>query len=580
MATEAEDGAATPVEGSTAPASSGVSTAAAAVAALPFAIEASLCAKVSFATHQGAVPVLRELRVISHRETACEDLQLEVSADPPIFVPRVWKLDRLQPGSSIAVRDRDLQLNAGFLLGLKEAVQARVSFKLWPGDTRSEAVEPLANESCSIDVLAAGEWGGAGSMAELLAMFVQPNDPAIARILKAAAEVLRNAGKPDDLDGYKGQSRTRSYELASAIWSAISALRLTYVLPPASFETQGQKIRLPQLVLEQGLATCLDTALLFAGALEQTGLNAVLILTEGHAFTGVWLQPQEFASLLTEDASALRKRVALQELLLFETTLCTGSNRVGFAKAVAEGNRQIAEDRETQFVLALDLRRARMQRLRPLALPNLAAPGLPDTAPSAISDTEPGLEAAPALPAFDVTDADTPSTPEGRLQRWQRKLLDLTTRNRLLHAPAGASGIPLLCPDPGGLEDELASGKSFRVLAAPHIGKAPSAGTPNCTGTERAKCSMRRMPPRRCAGARYWPCSRSQKLDAQLVELFRKSRLDLAEGGSNTLFLAVGFLNWKKTAGRHARLPGSTAVTARQARTPQRTFRCAPLHAG
>jgi hypothetical protein len=38
------------------------------------------------------------------------------------------------------------------------------------------------------------------------------------------------------------------------------------------------------------------------------------------------------------------------------------------------------------------------------------------------------------------------------------------------------------------------------------------------------------------------------KLDAQLVELFRKSRLDLAEGGSNTLFLAVGFLNWKKNA--------------------------------
>ena len=491
--------------------------------------------------------MLRELRVISHRDIASEDLQLEVFADPPIFVPRVWKLDRLLPGSSIVIRDRDLQLNASFLLGLKEAVQARVSFKLRSGGMRSEAGELLASESYPMEVLAAGEWGGSGSMAELLAMFVQPNDPAVARILKAAAEILRSAGKSDSLDGYEGKSRSRSYELASAIWSAVSTLRLTYVLPPASFETEGQKIRAPQEIVEQGLATCLDTALLFAGALEQTGLNPVLILTEGHAFTGVWLQPQEFASLLTEDASALRKRVALQELLIFETTLCMGSNRTGFAKAIAEGNRQIAEDREAQFVLALDLRRARMQRLRPLALPQVATSGSPGAALPAVSNTEPGLETAPALPAFDVIDIETASTPEGRLQRWQRKLLDLTARNRLLHAPVGASSIPLLCPDPGALEDELASGKSFCILAAPQMEGAAGrdadlhrSRTGEVLDAEYASDAMRR--------GEVLALLQEPKLDAQLIELFRKSRLDLAEGGSNTLFLAVGFLNWKKTA--------------------------------
>jgi hypothetical protein len=38
------------------------------------------------------------------------------------------------------------------------------------------------------------------------------------------------------------------------------------------------------------------------------------------------------------------------------------------------------------------------------------------------------------------------------------------------------------------------------------------------------------------------------KLEAALIELFRKARSDLDEGGANTLFLAIGFLKWKKSA--------------------------------
>ncbi|HTF67814.1 MAG TPA: DUF4011 domain-containing protein, partial [Edaphobacter sp.] len=515
----------------------------------PWSIEASVCPKLSFATHQSAVPVLRELRVANNSKLYLQSLELEISADPAVFVTRTWKLDRIQPGSSTDIRNRDLVLNADFLLSIQEAISARIFVKLWPEGTRGDDTACLAIQSYPIEILAASEWGGASSMAELLAMFVQPNNAAVARILKASAEVLRKAGKPDRLDGYEAKTRARSYELASAIWSAISGLRLTYALPPASFETQGQKVRAPQQIVEQGLATCLDTALLFAATLEQAGLNPIVILTKGHAFTGVWLQPQEFASLITEDASAVRKRVALQELLVFETTLCMQSNGPGFSKAIAEGNRQIAEEREADFVMALDLRRARMQRLRPLAISALSSSGLNSGAISLSSEesTEISLEAAPILPAFDITESEVAATPEGRLQRWQRKLLDLTARNRLLHAPVGTSGIPILCPDPGRLEDELADGKSFRIVAAPQMEGAMGrdaelhkSRTGEVLDSVYASDALAR--------GEVLSLLQEPKLDAQLVELFRKSRLDLAEGGSNTLFLAVGFLNWKKAA--------------------------------
>jgi very-short-patch-repair endonuclease len=512
-------------------------------------IEASVCAKLSFATHQSAVPVLRDLRVTNNSNHSLQNLELEISADPAVFLPRMWTLDQIRPGSSTDIRNRDLVLNAEFLLSIQEAVSARIMLKLWPDSDRGEDTGCIAIQSYPVEILAASEWGGAVSMAELLAMFVQPNNAAVARILKASAEVLRKADKPDRLDGYEAKTRARSYELASAVWSAISGLRLTYALPPASFETQGQKVRAPQQIVEQGLATCLDTALLFAATLEQIGLNPVLILTKGHAFTGVWLQPQEFASLITEDASTVRKRVALQELLLFETTLCMQSSSPAFSKAIAEGNRQIAENHEGDFVMALDLRRARMQRLRPLALPALSHTGSnrDSTFLPAEESAEISLEAAPALPAFDINDSEVAATPEGRLQRWQRKLLDLTARNRLLHAPLGTSGIPILCPDPGQLEDELADGKSFRIVAAPQMEDAMGRDT-ELHQSRTGEVLDSAYASDALARGEVLSLLKEPKLDAQLVELFRKSRLDFAEGGSNTLFLAVGFLNWKKNA--------------------------------
>ena len=83
------------------------------------------------------------------------------------------------------------------------------------------------------------------------------------------------------------------WEIASAIYAAICNLGITYANPPASFEHDGQKIRLPGQILETRIATCLDSAMLFASALEQAGLNTLIAMPKGHAVAGVWLQPEE-----------------------------------------------------------------------------------------------------------------------------------------------------------------------------------------------------------------------------------------------------------------------------------------------
>lgn len=497
-------------------------------------IDAVIAGKIGFASHQNAVPVLRELRITHGGDTALSNLTVELASDPPFLEPKTWRIDHLAPQDALHITERDVNLHAGYLGDLTESLAGHVTLRVMHDG------QALATRSLPIEILARNEWGGAGAMPELLPAFALPNDPAIDHLLKAASEVLRQAGRKDAIDGYTGHSRTRPWELASALWSAVAGLGLSYALPPASFERQGQKVRTPGTILDARVATCLDSALLFAAALEQAGLNPLLILTRGHAFVGLWLQPQEFSQLITDDAAAVRKRIDLKEILVFETTLATQAPVPGFSEAVAVAQRQLTDE---DFVMAVDVHRARMQRIRPMAVSTAAgsAEPAPESAGAALT-----LEAAPALPDFDVELPAHDSTPAGKLALWQRKLLDLTTRNRLLHLPDNARGVRLLCPEPAALEDRLADGKRIRIVALPDLeaGGRDSAlyeaQTRENLQDTYARAALER--------GEVLVAQDKERLQNALIDLYRKARSDLDEGGANTLFLAVGFLKWKKTA--------------------------------
>jgi len=499
-------------------------------------VTASLAPKIGFASHQNAVALLQELTLENPGEDALQNLIVRLSSAPIFLEGKNWKIDVLQPGASIRMTDRNLNLDAAFLADLMESVRGEILIEV----SREEEIPPLFSGRYPVEVLAKNQWGGTGSMPELLPAFCMPNDPAVDKVLKAASDVLRRAGKESGIDGYKSKSRTRTWELASAIWSAISGLGLGYAYPPASFEVEGQKVRTPGAILEGRLATCLDTSMLFASAFEQAGLNPLIILSDGHAFVGLWLQPQEFSQLTTDEAAAVRKRVELQELLVFETTLVTQSPAPSFSAAVEAAKKNLSDE---QFHMAVDIRRARMRKIKPLGL---STPGavVDSTSPTPlVSDS---LEEAPRLPAFDVEISEEPTTADDRVSLWQRKLLDLTARNRLLHLPERSKHVPLVCPDPGALEDLLSAGKTIRISAFPDLEKG---GRDAKLYEQQNREELHHQYAREALQSNEVLSPLPQKkLEAELIDLYRKARTDMDEGGANTLFLALGFLNWKKTA--------------------------------
>jgi hypothetical protein len=270
--------------------------------------------------------------------------------------------------------------------------------------------------------------------------------------------------------------------------------------------------------------------LLFCSALEQIGLNAVVVFTRGHAFAGLWLKPEEFSTTVVDDVTALRKRLKLKELVLFETTLVTQRPAVPFSRAAEVGAEHIAEGKDDTFELAVDIRRARLQRIKPLSSPEAVT-----TRPPAdiVADDRFVLEEAPDLPDDDGGPQDEEATldPKDRLARWQRKLLDLSLRNNLLNFRASKKALKLDAPDPSLLED-LMDGSDPRSQAIHE---------------SRERESLRRQFALEALNRReVFIDLTKEELESRMVELYRNARTTLQEGGANTLFLALGFLTWNR----------------------------------
>nr|WP_256364713.1 DUF4011 domain-containing protein [Chloroherpeton thalassium] len=453
-------------------------------------IHSETAKKLNFACHQNAFALLRDLRIENNDpEKKFDNLLVTLSSNPGFVKPKSWRLDELSPEEVISVKDRDIELNGDFLFNLTDSLRGTLTVVV------RQAGTTIAEKTESVELLAYNEWGGAGYMPELLAAFSMPNDPVVDRVLRDASLILRKAGKPDEIDGYKSGSRQRVWQMASAIYTAICNLELSYALPPASFERDGQKIRLPSQILENRIATCLDSSLLFASVFEQAGLNPVIALPQGHAVVGVWLQPEELTIIVIDEAETLRKRVQLNELLLIETTYVTSSSPPSFSKAIAAAADAVSPDKDDSFDSAIDIRRARSHRITPLGGKGDLAFGQTEEKPE--SRTEAILEEAPVLPDFDdgVEESGLPETPFGRLERWQRKLLDLSARNPLLNYRATKTGLDLICPEPGLLEDLLAGGSRISLHSAPRLA---AKGQDEALHRQRTgKRSRKNMPARR-----------------------------------------------------------------------------------
>ena len=330
----------------------------------------------------------------------------------------------------------------------------------------------------------------------------------------------------------------------AAIYSAIRERDFVYVNPPASFHSRGQRIRLPDQIQHERLATCLDLAVLFAACLEQAA-DPLILIKEGHAWLGCWLdEGASCTSPVDEDGQSLRKRRVIGELTSLEMTLLTQKTAL-LSEAQRIGNEHLNDDKH--FEAAIDVRLARQSGIRPIPSRVDGIFTIPVEAERAGSDATIDMLDVTHVPAPIEVDPNAEPL-NRRLERWKRKLLDISLRNKLINFRPTAKTLRVLGGDLAQLEDTLAAQKGFGFEVNPRFERQndPATGQPL---PERVLASRleSHLKASRERDKLIMLEGDKEKLDSRLTELFRNARTAEEESGVSPLYLALGILEWKET---------------------------------
>lgn len=504
-------------------------------------IDVEADATVGYASIQNAVPVVRSLQLTNHGAEALENVQVLITCNPAFAQGIKLRFDRLGPSESRRISPVDLTPDHAYLAELQESVNATIKVTALTGTNE------LARGAQPVQVLAYDQWAGTRALPELLAAFSMPNNPAVDDLIAKASKLLRSQHNELSMNGYQSKNRDVVWKQISALYSTISAEGLQYAEPPASFGSDGQKIRTPDRIRDRRVATCLDLAMLFASCLEQAGLRPVVLVKDGHAWVGVWLHAACFSDPLIDDVQAVRKRVDSGELLVFETTGVAQhhSHRPSLRIAMEQGHAHLLEEGKFRYVI--DVFRARELQIKPL--PSRVAQ-IKRT--EAEVEVPAAIEPTPSLPPLDpefLTPLDLPAedTPEGRLSKWKSKLLDLTLRNRLLNYKPTKATLQFVAPDLATLEDALAEGAEFRIRPLPGIMEGSDPRMAQVHTNRAGRTPLDDMALEALRNKELLARVHQDALDGNLLAIYTAARTGLEEGGANTLYLAIGLLRWTET---------------------------------
>lgn len=491
---------------------------------------------VNYASQQNFIPVVKEL-LFCNDSTPRKNLTIRIATEPGFAEPVEMRLEAIDAGGEYRLAPLDMKLRPNFLAGLNEKVSGLLRAEVVDGDT------VICAQTEPISLLAHNQWGGLAPLPEILAAFILPNDPAVTTILGRAAEVLREHTGRSALNGYQDRSHKSAWDQVAAIYKAVGELGVRYIVPPASFEKSGQKIRLPSDIIAQRFGTCLDLSLLFSACCEQAGLNPLVMMHEGHAYAGCWLEARTLPDPSSDDIQHIRKLSTDELITAYECTSVTGGSPGTLRDAEMAARPHLQGGKP--FRLALDVRQSRAAGIKPMPILGQRA----DSAQSGLGNQPiPDLGLGDREFAEPLENLPQPPAEAGtRVDKWKSRLLDLSLRNRLLNFRETSSTVCLLSPSPQDVECKLATGRELSLRPKPKImGDEDPRSATVYSQQQHADAKRDHLVEEINAGYLHTHLDEPEH-GRRLTKIFRSARNAIEENGSNTLFAAIGLLEWRET---------------------------------
>lgn len=488
--------------------------------------------EINYALVQSKMDICNWCIVENNSDADMENIQLEIAGEyVETYLSMPFRLDTKQ---RIRIQDIKLQVNTDKLLTLTEKVDSCITLKV------KKEEEVLKEQSFPISFMTYNQWHGIDCYPQLLASFITPNHPCIARIVKRASEHLLRICESNDFSGYGDKDYVRCQ--VKAVYEALHEEGFSFILNMPSYEAKGQRIRLANEVVTDKLGNCMDLTLLFAACLEYIGLNTLLILEQGHIYLGVWLVPDSHSRSVDDDVTFLLKKTAVcvDDILVVESTAFAKAEEIPFESAV-----EIALDSlniKENFQMFMDVYRCRLEGFRPL--PQLVKR---DDKWVLSEDTSPYTEMESPLTGSVDTDKQNPIKASKQLL-WERKLLDFTMRNTLLNVKM-ESAIQLMSVNLKDIANRMfEQNKGFRIDEAP-VGLNMDTGDDLIYDSMQLGIDMINLVKGDIKNARLHSYYNDKKTTEILKKLRRSARTLMEENGANSLYMSFGLMQWTDESG-------------------------------
>lgn len=492
--------------------------------------------KINYTTELNGISLIRNIKIENDSDEDFESLYLEVVFQSEIMEKKYVKEFNLSKDTyyNVDISD-DLNINLAYLSMIEETGQHKFEINI------IKESEIIFEKEYKFDILPYNHWLGVSVHPDLIASFIAPNNKHISRIVKDAAQIARINNF--SMSAYQSGLQRNVRNQINSIFESIKKLEINYVSVPPSFEEIGQKVRSIDEIIENKIANCLDIAVLAASSLEAVGLNPFIIIVKGHAFVGAWLEDKTYSDSVIEDRAFFLKRLAtgVREVELFESVLLTSNDRYTYETALTEAEDKI--EIADNFIMGIDIKQARSMMIKPL--PKMRDLTIDQTV-EVTEESESKIKINEV--EYEIDDIElTDKSARDKMQLWESKLLDLTLRNNLLNFIPYTRNISLVESDLGILEDKLSTGTEFSVLSAPAFIQTENKKEKVFSYTRKAITKYLNYMNNEISNNRLASLHSEIELDRSLKLLYRESRTSIQENGSNSLFLAMGFLKWFET---------------------------------
>ena len=489
-------------------------------------INADYDKSVNFAVQQNNIPFIRRIRVHNPGDKTWWNVTLHITADPQFHDPLDIVITRIAPDETITIHSIPVILSFTYFKEVLSPINGEIT------TTVSHEGKVIGKAQYPIRILPYDQWSGLSSLPELIAAYVLPNHPVIQSILNASSSHLKRWTGDSSIIGYQMRDRKRIHLITAAIFYAIKEMGIRYATTETGFELNGQKIRLPDKLNKYLIGNCLDITLLFAGCLEAAGLNPLLLITQNHAFSGVWLIDETFSDVFVDDILPLKKRIDLDEICVFDSISVTSDRQFSFEEAIKSG--RVLLNQEKDFCGCIDVKTARCGRYHIIPIPCSAGKSEQDELVTETKNGDSSSFPIPEEPDIEPVSLDIPGILDKKIHpvinRWMRNLLDLTLKNHLLNFSKHGMTIPLDISDIDTLEDLFASGKSFSIKPRYHRAKRALESDFDFDNQISVFLSDE------LNKGRIYADLSEKELNNRLLSLYKQARRSLEESGAETVF--------------------------------------------